>query len=62
MGTQILTPAVDSIFDVFTIVLTLRRCYYHAVEMRRLRKISVAQILLRDGEHKRFVYCTRMPN
>lgn len=37
-------------FDAFIFVLTLRKSYGHAMQMRHFNQASIAEILLRDGE------------
>ncbi|EIM87995.1 uncharacterized protein STEHIDRAFT_155354 [Stereum hirsutum FP-91666 SS1] len=48
---QFINSALSFFYDLFVIVLTLRKSYSHVLDMRRfgLGQHSVAQVLLRDG-------------
>lgn len=49
---QFINSALSFFYDLFVIVLTLRKSYSHVLDMRRfgLGQHSVAQVLLRDGK------------
>ena len=36
-------------FDAFIFALTLKKTFHHAMEMKRLGELSIAQVILRDG-------------
>lgn len=45
-------------FDTFVLVLTLNKTHNHVIEMRRLKRVSITQVIVRDGEHIAFTLIT----
>ncbi|EIM79396.1 uncharacterized protein STEHIDRAFT_163755 [Stereum hirsutum FP-91666 SS1] len=48
-GLEISSIAIALFFDTFVLVLTLNRAYCHVVEMHRLKRASITQVIVRDG-------------
>lgn len=44
------TASLALAFDALILILTIRKTWYHVVEMRSLRQTGLMEILLRDGK------------
>lgn len=48
------TASLALLFDVLILVLTIRKTWYHVLEMRHLGQTGLMEMLLRDGKRTQF--------